>query len=94
MEPIVIHNEQAHQYEIWVDGVRAGLAEYRLMPGEKHFVHTEVNPDHQGKSYAAILLREAFLDVRQNSKDKVVPICSYVVAYMNRHPDTQDLRSV
>ena len=91
MEPKVIHNEQAHRYEIWVDDVRVGLADYSLMPGERHFVHTEVSPEHQGKNYAAILMREAFLDMRQNSKDRVVPICSYVVAYMKRHPETQDL---
>ena len=91
MEPKVIHNEQAHRYEIWVDEVRVGLADYSLMPGERHCVHTEVNPEHQGKNYAAILMREAFLDMRQNSKDKVVPVCSYVVSYMERHPETHDL---
>jgi hypothetical protein len=36
-------------------------------------------------------MREAFLDMRQNSKEKVVPVCSYVVTYMNRHPETHDL---
>jgi uncharacterized protein len=91
MEPKVVHNEKSHRYEIWVDDVRVGLANYSLMPGERHFVHTEVRPEHQGKNYAAILMREAFLDMRQNSKDKVVPVCSYVVAYMRRHPETQDL---
>lgn len=91
MEPKVIHNQEAHRYELWVDDVRVGLADYSQMPGERCFVHTEVGPEHQGKSYAAILMREAFLDMRKNSKDKVVPVCSYVVAYMNRHPETHDL---
>jgi predicted GNAT family acetyltransferase len=91
MEPKVIHNEQANRYEIWLGEDRVGLADYSRMPGERHFVHTEVNPEHQGKNYAAILLRETFLDMRQNSKDKVVPVCSYVVTYMQRHPETHDL---
>ena len=90
MEPKVVHNEKSHRYEIWVDDVRVGLSDYSLMPGERHFVHTEVSPEYQGKNYAAILMREAFLDMRQNSKDKVVPVCSYVDAYMKRHPQTQD----
>ena len=64
------------------------------MPGERHFVHTEVIPEHQGKNYAAILMREVFLDVRQNSKDKVVPVCSFVFAYMKSHPETHDLYSI
>jgi len=94
MEPNVVHNEQASRYEIWLEDVRVGLADYSRMPGERHFVHTEVNPEHQGKNYAAILLRESFLDMRQNSKDKVVPVCSYVVTYMQRHPETHDLLKV
>jgi len=28
---------------------------------------------------------------RANSKDKVVPVRSYVVMYMKRHPETHDL---
>lgn len=91
MEPRVVHNKPAHRYEIWLGDDRVGLADYSLMPGEKHFVHTEVRAEHQGKNYAAILMREAFLDMRKNSKDKVVPVCSYVVSYMKRHPETQDL---
>jgi uncharacterized protein len=92
MNPRVIHNEKDHRYEIWLDDVQVGLADYSLMPGERHFVHTEIRPEHQGKNFAAILMREAFADMRKNSKDKVVPVCSYVVAYMKRHPETNDLR--
>jgi predicted GNAT family acetyltransferase len=91
MEPKVIHNQEAHRYELWLDDKRIGLADYRSMPGERHFVYTEINPIHQSKGYAADLMREAFADVRQNSKDKVVPVCSYVVMYMKRHPETHDL---
>ena len=61
------------------------------MPGEIHFVHTETDPAERGKGYAATLISEALGDVRANSKYKVVPICSYVVIHMKRHPDTQDL---
>jgi predicted GNAT family acetyltransferase len=91
MEPRVVHNESAHRYEIWLGNNRVGLADYSLVPGERHFVHTETDPAEQGKGYAAVLMREALNDVRENSKDKVVPVCSYVVAYMKRHPETQDL---
>jgi predicted GNAT family acetyltransferase len=91
MEPKVIHNQASHRYEIWVDEKRVGHADYSLMPGERHFVHTETNPAEQGKGYAAILMREALADVRENSKDKVVPVCYYVVMYMQRHPETHDL---
>ena len=72
MEPKVIHNQASHRYEIWVDDKKVGHADYSVMPGERHFVHTETNPAEQGKGYAAILMRDALRDVRENSKDKVV----------------------
>jgi hypothetical protein len=39
-------------------------------------------------------MREAFFDKSQNSTDKVVPVCSYVVTYMQPHPETHDLLKV
>jgi hypothetical protein len=91
MEPNVVHNTNQRRYEIWLDDEKVGHADYNVRPGEIHFVHTEVDPAHQGKNLAAILMREALLDVREDGKAKVVPVCSYVVRYMERHPDTHDL---
>jgi predicted GNAT family acetyltransferase len=65
--------------------------DYSLRPGEIHLVHTEVNPEHQGKNLAAILLRESLNSIRSENLGKVVPVCSYTVKYMEKHPETQDL---
>jgi predicted GNAT family acetyltransferase len=89
--PVVKHNTAEHRYEIWLDNAKAGHLDYSLMLGEIHFVHTEVDPAHQGKNLAAILTREALEDVRALGKNKVVPVCSYTVRYMEKHPETQDL---
>jgi len=91
MEPNVVHNTDLRRYEIWIGDEKVGHADYSVRPGEIHFVHTEVDPAHQGKNLAAILMRETLDDVRAKGKDKVVPVCSYVVRYMERHPETQDL---
>lgn len=91
MEPQVVHNSAKHRYEIFIGDDKVGHADYSLMPGEIHFVHTEVDPAHQGKNLAAILMRESLADVRAQGKAKVVPVCSYTVRYMERHPETQDL---
>ncbi len=45
----------------------------------------------KGKNLAAILLRESLADIRSRGKEKVVPVCSYTVRYMEKHPETQDL---
>lgn len=94
MEPTVVHNSAKHRYEIFIGDQKVGHADYSQMPGEIHFVHTEVDPAHQGKNLAAILMREAIADVRAGGKAKIVPVCSYVVRYMDRHPETHDLLAI
>lgn len=89
--PHVVHNTEARRYEIFIGDQRVGLLDYLLQNGEIHFTHTEVDPAQQGKNLAAILTRFALDDVRAKGDLKVVPICSYTVRYMEKHPDTQDL---
>ena len=87
----VIHNSDLNRYEIWLEEQKVGHADYTRMPGELHFVHTEVDPAQQGKNLAGILMQEAIDDVRANNMGKIVPVCSYVVMWMQRHPETHDL---
>ena len=84
----VIHGKPP---QIYLGEDHVGLMDYSLAPGEIHLVHTEVDPAHQGKNLAAILLRESLADIRTKGTQKVVPVCSYTVRYMEKHPDTQDL---
>ena len=54
--------------------------------------HTAVDPRLQGRGIAAALVAAA-LDHARREGLKVVPQCSYVDAYMRRHPQTEDLRA-
>ena len=91
MEPHVIHNSELTRYELWLGEEKVGHADYKDIDGVLHFTHTEVDPAHQGKNYAAILMRDAFKDIEENNLGKVWPVCPYVVKYMQRHPETQGL---
>lgn len=91
MQPHVLHNAALNRYEIWLADEKIGHADYQDVDGVWHFTHTEVDPAHQGKNYAAILMREAFKDIEQNNPHKVWPVCPYVVKYMEKHPETQGL---
>ena len=91
MSANVVHDVDNNRYEIFLEQERVGLMDYVLSGDEIHLVHTEVDPAHQGKNLAAILLREALADIRVTASHKVVPICSYTVRYMEKHPDTHDL---
>lgn len=87
----VVHNPEKNRFEIYLENERVGLMDYEQANGEIHLTHTEVDPEHQGQNLAAILLRESLSTIRQDDMGKVVPICSYTVKYMEKHPETQDL---
>lgn len=91
MSTQVIHNQDQNRYEVWIDGEKVGHADYTRMLGELHFVHTEVDPAHQGKNLASILMKGAVDDVRAHDRGKIKPVCSYVVLWFKKHPEEADL---
>lgn len=48
--------------------------------------HTEVEPKAKGKGLAKKMLTEMVSYARRNSL-KVIPVCEYVKAQFNRHPE-------
>lgn len=66
------------------------VCDYRLRDGVMHITHTEVAPELEGRGIAGELVRAALAHARSNGL-KVRPLCSYVQAYMRRHPETQTL---
>ena len=94
MSTEVVHQADRNRYAIFLDGAEVGEATYTPKGGRWVFDHTFVNPAHQGKNLAAILVREAFADIREHQHVLVEPTCSYVVRYMEKHPDTHDLLAI
>jgi predicted GNAT family acetyltransferase len=86
---VVRHNAAASAFEAAVDGGTAACV-YRLGQGVMHIVHTEVPPRAEGRGIAATLVHAALMYARRQGL-RVRPSCSYVRAYMRRHPDTLDL---
>ena len=90
MLPITIeHLPQQGRFQAIVDG-RLCVCDYRLDGSVMLMVHTEVAPQLEGRGIAGALV-EAMLDYAAANGFKVVPQCSYVRAWMRRHPETQAL---
>ncbi|PZE65325.1 MULTISPECIES: GNAT family N-acetyltransferase [unclassified Curtobacterium] len=87
----VRNDTDLNQYSLVEDGTVIGLAAYEVDGDEIRFVHTEVDPEHRGGGHASMLVQQALDDVRANSDRRVVPQCSYVAAWVERHPDYQEL---
>jgi hypothetical protein len=85
----VLHNEAASRFELRVQG-QVAFAQYHLVDGVMWITHTETPPPLQGRGLAARVVRAA-LDHARAQGLKVRPACSYVRAYLRRHPEQQDL---
>ncbi|MFI7444368.1 GNAT family N-acetyltransferase [Nonomuraea indica] len=86
----VVDNVERSRFEVHVDGKLAGLADYRLRGSTIAFTHTEVAADFEGQGLAGTMVRHA-LDASRDTGLRVVPLCSYVASYIERHPEYQDL---
>ncbi len=87
----VEHDAAASRFVARVDG-RESVAEYLLSGGTMRMTHTEVPPAQQGRGIAAALVREALAHARRAGL-KVEPLCPYVRDFMDRHPDSRDVRA-
>jgi predicted GNAT family acetyltransferase len=82
-------NTANNRYEYTVDGALCFVA-YRRSPGVVALTHAEVPPALEGRGVGSRMVR-AILDQVRVDGDKVVPLCSFVVAFIRRHPEFQDL---
>ncbi|MGH2583765.1 MAG: GNAT family N-acetyltransferase [Dehalococcoidia bacterium] len=78
-------NEAAQRYEARVDG-ELSIIQYSRDGDRIVFVHTEVPPALEGRGIASTLARAALEDARARDL-KVVPLCPFVRAYIQRHPE-------
>jgi uncharacterized protein len=85
----VRNNTELSRYEAYVDGDLAGFAVYVMQGSNIVFTHTEVYVE--GKGVGSTLVREALDDVRRGGTLTVVPLCPFVKAYIESHPEYADL---
>ena len=85
----ITHRPEDQRFEAIVDGLPCE-ADYQLIKGVVWMNHTGVPRQLEGRGIAAQLVAAALAWARAEGH-KVKPTCSYVAAYMRRHPETQDL---
>ena len=88
-EILVLHNTAESRYETTIGGHLA-VCEYVMEGGRLMFTHTFVPPELRGRGIAEKLVRAA-LDEALAAGRAVVPACSYVAAFIERHPKYQSL---
>ncbi len=88
-EVLVRHNAAERRFETVVDRVLS-VAEYELGAGTMTMTHTLVPPALRGRGIAEKLVRAA-LDWARTERLRVVPACSYVATFVQRHAEYQPL---
>jgi predicted GNAT family acetyltransferase len=90
MTNVVSKNEGAGRYELHVDDVLAGVADYAERDGVVVLPHTEIDGSRRGQGLGAVLVQGVLDDIRPSGR-KVVPSCWYVAQFIDEHPDYGDL---
>jgi len=84
MTDAVIDNREAQRFELPVDGDTAFL-QYRRANGALTLIHTEVPERYRGRRLGERLVVAA-LDAAHAEGLRVVAVCPYARAYLQKHP--------
>ncbi len=91
----VTHLAERERYRADLPGddgevAEVGYVDYTQDGDRIALTHTVVYDRFGGRGFAADLVKYVLDDVRASGKT-VVPVCSYVVRYLEKHPEYQDL---
>lgn len=89
-EPQVRDNAERKRFEIDLGDGTFAFAQYNLISGEIIFTHTEVPEAHGGQGLGTALIKAGLAAARERGL-KVIPLCPFFAAYMQKHDDVQDL---
>ncbi len=84
------HNADLHRFEWHAGNASPAVLTYTQAGSHVIFDHTFVPDELRGRGLAAELVRAALNEARQR-RWKIVPRCSYVASFIERHPAYADL---
>jgi predicted GNAT family acetyltransferase len=85
----VVNNTEAKRFEIQL-GDDIARIEYQITGHTITFTHTEVPPAFEGQGIAGKIAKVA-LEYAKESGYKILPLCPYVKAYIQRHPEYKSI---
>ena len=80
----IVHNETDNRFETWIEDQLSKL-DYMQDGDTIVMTHVGVHPEHRGQGVAGKLTEVALEYAREKSL-RVIPMCSYVAAYIRRNP--------
>lgn len=84
----ITHDEGAHRFTISVDEQMVGYAQYERRDDSWLFTDTYIKPEFNGRGLAGKLVGHA-LDEVIATGGTIVPVCPYVVGFVEKNPQYQ-----
>jgi predicted GNAT family acetyltransferase len=85
----LIHNKEMSRYEFRIDGLIAD-ADYKRVNDVLVITHVGVPYPLEGQGIASQLVKKVLEDIKSQGL-KVRPVCPFVVAYIHRHPEWNEI---
>jgi uncharacterized protein len=89
-ELIVRDNPEKRRYEAHVGPELAGFATYHIQPGLFTVMHTKIEPAFEGRGIGSQFVAAMLEDIRRR-KARVLPMCPFVRAFLEKHPEYADV---
>lgn len=86
----IIHDEKNHKFTVTIDNLESHLNYSNEGENIVDFYSTFVPRELRGKGIAALLVEEGLRYAAENNL-RVIPSCSYVNAYVQRHEEYKDI---
>jgi uncharacterized protein len=80
----IVHNPTENRFEVFIDGQLSKL-DYIEDGNTIIMTHVGVHPQHRGSGVAGKITQVA-LEYAKEKNLRVMPMCSYVAAYIRRNP--------
>jgi uncharacterized protein len=87
----IADNGERKRYEAYVGTELAGFTDYHAQPGLITLLHTEIEPAFEGQGIGTRFVAGVLDDARRRDL-RVLPICPFVRAFLQKNPDYDDLR--
>ncbi|MET4004948.1 MULTISPECIES: GNAT family N-acetyltransferase [Arthrobacter] len=82
----LVRNDARLRYELYAGQELAVIITFEELPGHIDLIHTVGQPGFEGRGLAKVLARYALDDVVASGK-RIIPHCSYVVRFLEKHPE-------
>lgn len=93
-DELTIHDAApASRLEAHIGASLAGFVDYRLAPGRRILIHTEVLPAFEGRGVGSALARY-IVDAARRDGRRLTVKCPFLASWFERHPEDQDVIAI